>query len=360
MNKDDKIYIAGHTGLVGSAILRRIQSDGYNNILLRTHDELDLERQIEVENFFENESPDHVFLAAAKVGGIMANNTYPAEFIYKNMIIESNIIHSAYKTGVNRLLFLGSSCIYPKFAPQPMKEEHLLTGQLEPTNEPYAIAKIAGIKLCQAYNKQYGSTFFSVMPTNVYGPEDNYNLENSHVIPAMIRKFHLAKLAMKGEWDMIKKDEALYGSIPKDVMENLDGFGTVASNPKAFKLWGTGSPRREMLYVDDLADACVFIMNLEDSLFNSILGNDQVPMVNIGCGNDQTIKELAEKIAGVVGYTGEIEWDHKRPDGTPRKLLDINRIKDLGWQPKVSLEQGIELVYQNYLAKYSGINFNSI
>lgn len=352
MNENDKIYIAGHTGLVGSAILRRIQSDGYNNIILRTHDELDLERQIEVEKFFEKESPDHVFLTAAKVGGIMANNTYPAEFIYKNMIIESNVIHSAYKTGVNRLLFLGSSCIYPKFAPQPMKEEHLLTGQLEPTNEPYAIAKIAGIKLCQAYNRQYGSTFLSVMPTNVYGPEDNYNLENSHVIPAMIRKFHLAKLAMQGEWDMIKKDKALYGSIPKDVMENLNGLGAAASNPRAFKLWGTGSPRRELLYVDDLADACVFIMELEESLFNSMLGNDQIPLVNIGCGDDQTIKELAVKVAGVVGYTGEIEWDHERPDGTPRKLLDINRIKDLGWQPKISLEQGIGLAYQNYLAKF--------
>jgi GDP-L-fucose synthase len=352
MNKNDKIYIAGHTGLVGSALLRQLQSEGFSNILIRTHMELDLERQIEVENFFEEQRPDHVFLAAAKVGGILANNTYPAEFIYTNMMIESNIIHSAYKSGVHRLLFLGSSCIYPKFALQPMKEEYLLTGELEPTNEPYAIAKIAGIKLCQAYNKQYGSTFLSVMPTNVYGPEDNYNLENSHVIPAMIRKFHLAKLALQSEWEIIKKDESCYGSIPKDVMDNLRDLGDAENNSKVFKLWGTGSPRRELLYVDDLANACIFIMNLADMQFNTLLKDSQIPVVNIGCGQDLTIKELAEKVAGIVGYTGTIEWDHERPDGTPRKLLDISRIEELGWQPKMSLDQGIEVAYQNYLEKY--------
>jgi len=352
MRETEKIYIAGHTGLVGSAILRRLQSDGYKNILVRTHKELDLEWQKEVENFFEKEKPEYVFLAAAKVGGILANNNFPAEFIYKNMIIETNIIHSAYKNGVKRLLFLGSSCIYPKLAPQPMKEDYLLTGQLEPTNEPYAIAKIAGIKLCQAYNRQYATKFFSVMPTNVYGPEDNYNLENSHVIPAMIRKFHLAKLAIKGEWQMIKKDESLYGSIPKDVMDNLRSISSTSGQSKAFRLWGTGSPRRELLYVDDLADACAFIMNLEDLLFNEILGGDQLPLMNIGCGKDQTIKDLASMVAGIVGYTGGIEWDHEKPDGMPRKLLDICRIKELGWQPKVSLDQGIKLAYQNYMAKY--------
>ena len=352
MNKNDKIYIAGHTGLVGSAILRRIRSDGYDNILLRTHQSLDLERQSEVENFFEEEKPDHVFLAAAKVGGIHANNTYPAEFIYTNIIIEANIIHSAYKAGVRRLLFLGSSCIYPKFAPQPMKEEHLLTGQLEPTNEPYAIAKIAGIKLCQAYNRQYGSTFLSVMPTNIYGPEDNYDLENSHVIPAMIRKFHLAKLAVQGDWDLIKKDESLFGSIPKDIMDNLRDLNKTERKEKCVRLWGTGSPRRELLFADDLADACVFIMSLEETQFKAILETNKLPLINIGCGEDHTIKEMAEKVAGIVGYTGRIDWDHERPDGTPRKLLDINRVKELGWHPQISLEEGIELAYQNYLEKY--------
>lgn len=350
MDKNDKIYIAGHSGLVGSAILRRLQSDGYSNIIFQTHKELDLERQSNVESFFEEKRPDHVFLAAAKVGGIMANNIFPAEFIYTNMIIEANIIHSAYKSGVKRLLFLGSSCIYPKLAPQPMKEEYLLTGLLEPTNEPYAIAKIAGIKLCQSYNRQYDTSFISVMPTNTYGPGDNYNLENSHVIPAMIRKFHLAKLAVKGQWDMIGKDESLYGKIPKDVMDNLKALGSTKSDKNSLRLWGTGSPRRELLYSDDLARACVFIMNLEDSIFMEILKNDQIPLLNIGCGVDYTIKEISEKVASIVGYKGGIDWDQKRPDGTPQKLLDNDRIKGLGWEPKVSLEKGIELAYKNYLA----------
>jgi len=353
MKKEDKIYIAGHKGLVGSAILRNLRSKGYSNLLLKTHTELDLERQSDVEAFFEKEKPDHVFLAAAKVGGILANNTYPAEFIYNNITIESNIIHSAFKSGIRRLLFLGSSCIYPRFAPQPMKEEYLLTGELEPTNEPYAVAKIAGIKLCQAYNRQYGTTFLSVMPTNTYGPEDNYNLENSHVIPAMIRKFHLAKQAMQDDWDAIKKDESMVGPIPEDVMDNLKKMGLEGSRNRSFKLWGTGSPRREVLYSDDLADACVFLMLLEDSVFQDILRNYQTPLINIGCGEDHTIKELAEKVAGIVGYRGGIEWDHEKPDGTPRKLLDIQRVKDLGWSPNVSLNQGIEMAYRNYLEKYS-------
>lgn len=352
MNKSDKIYIAGHTGLVGSAILRRLQYDGYSNILLQTHKELDLERQEKVEFYFKEQKPDHVFLAAAKVGGILANNTFPAEFIYKNMVIESNIIHNAYKAGVKRLLFLGSSCIYPKFAPQPMKEEHLLTGLLEPTNEPYAIAKIAGIILCQSYNRQYDTNFISVMPTNIYGPGDNFNLENSHVIPAMIRKFHLAKLALSDKWNEIGRDESLCGSIPKDVMQNLRELSNSKRNDKAFRLWGTGSPRRELLYVDDLAEACVFIMNLDDSTFKKMLTDGQAPLVNVGCGQDSTIKELSLKVASIVGYTGGVAWDHERPDGTPQKLLDINRIKDLGWEPKISLDKGIELAYQEYLARF--------
>jgi len=352
MKKSDRVYIAGHTGLVGSAILRRLNNDGYDNIIIRTHKQLDLERQHDVEHFFQNEKPAYVFLAAAKVGGILANATYPAEFIYKNITIETNVIHSAYKIGVKRLLFLGSSCIYPKFAPQPMKEEHLLTGQLESTNEPYAVAKIAGIKLCQAYNHQYGTKFFSVMPTNVYGPEDNYDLENSHVIPAMIRKLHLAKLAMRGEWDMIQRDESIYGNIPKDILENLRSLADKDNPHHTFWLWGTGLPRRELLYVDDLADACVYVMNIKDSQFNKMLQDDPVPLLNIGCGTDHTINELALKVAGIVGYTGDIEWDHEKPDGTPQKLLDIRRIKDLGWQPAVPLDQGIQLAYQRYLEKY--------
>jgi GDP-L-fucose synthase len=233
-----------------------------------------------------------------------------------------------------------------------MKEEYFLTGELEPTNEPYAIAKIAGIKLCQAYNRQYGSTFLSVMPTNIYGPEDNYDLESSHVIPAMIRKFHLAKLAVQGDWDSIKKDESLYGSIPQDVMDNLRDLNKTERKEKSVRLWGTGSPRRELLYADDLADACVFIMSLEEPQFKAILVKNQLSLINIGCGEDHTIKEMAEKVAGIVGYTGRVDWDHEKPDGTPQKLLDIQRIKDIGWQPKVSLDQGVELAYQNYLEKY--------
>lgn len=361
MKKNSKIYVAGHTGLVGSAILRGLRSEGHNTIIVRTRQELDLENQAAVEEFFNKEKPEYVFLAAAKVGGILANNNYPADFIYKNLIIEANVIHNAYKTGVKRMLFLGSSCIYPKFAPQPMREEYLLTGPLEPTNEPYAVAKIAGIKLCQAYNRQYDTKFLSVMPTNVYGPNDNYNLENSHVIPAMIRKFHLAKLAARGEWEKIQKDEVVYGKIPEDVASDLKALSGTSKDPETcpspvgkgvFRLWGTGSPRRELLYVDDLADACIFMMCLEDTVFSRLLENDKTPLVNIGCGEDHTIEELANQVARIVGYTGDIAWDHEKPDGTPRKLLDIDRIKNLSWQQKVSLDQGIELAYKSYLAKY--------
>ena len=308
MEKTSKIYIAGHTGLVGSAILRGLQSQGYGNLILRTHQELDLEIQKDVNDFFERERPEYVFLAAAKVGGIYANNTYPADFIYNNLIIETNIIHASYKYGVKKLLFLGSSCIYPRLAPQPMKEEYLLTGELEPTNEPYAIAKIAGIKLCQSFNRQYGTNFISVMPTNLYGPNDNYDPMTSHVLPALIRRFHEAKI-----------DKRLF-----------------------VEAWGTGTPRREFMYSDDMAEACVFLMN-------SYNGNK---IVNMGTGEDITIRELADLIAEVVGYKGEIRWDTTKPDGTPRKLLDVSFLHSLGWKHKTSLKDGLQLTYKDFLKNH--------
>ena len=308
MDKNSKIYIAGHRGLVGSAIVRKLQSLGYTNFLTRTSRELDLRSQAAVAEFFEQEKPDYVFLAAAKVGGIMANSTYGADFIYDNIMIQTNIIHNSYKTGVKKLLFLGSSCIYPKFAPQPMKEEYLLTGELEPTNEPYAIAKITGIKMCQAYNRQYGTNYISVMPTNLYGPNDNFDLETSHVLPAMIRKFHEAKV----------------------------------NNSPEVVLWGTGSPKREFLHVDDLADACVFLMN----------NYDGTEIVNIGTGEDLTIKELAEMIKDIVGFEGKITWDSSKPDGTPRKLLDVSNLSKVGWIHSIRLKEGIEQTYKYYVEKY--------
>ncbi len=302
MKKESKIYVAGHRGMVGSAIVRRLQKDGFVNLLLRGREELDLLDQTAVRRFFEKEKPDFVFLAAAKVGGILANNTYRAQFIYENLQIQNNIIHSAYLSGVKKLLFLGSSCIYPKHAPQPMKEEHLLTGPLEPTNEPYAIAKIAGIKMCQAYNDQYGTDFISVMPTNLYGPNDNFDLQTSHVLPALIRKFHEAKM----------------------------------QQAPAVQIWGTGSPKREFLHVDDLADACLFLMR-------NYSGND---FVNIGVGQDISIKELALLIKQIVGYAGELTFDTSKPDGTPRKLLDVSRLNKLGWSAKIGLERGIAETYR--------------
>ena len=313
MRFDSKIYIAGHNGLVGSAILRRLFSGGYRNLITRKSSELDLTRQAEVEVFFKKEQPEYVFLAAAKVGGILANSTYRAEFIYKNLMIASNVIHAAYQYRTKKLLNLGSSCIYPKFAPQPMREEHLLTGTLEPTNEPYAIAKIAAIKLCRYYNEQYGTDFFSGMPANLYGPQDNFDLENSHVLPAMIRKFHEARITMEQEG----------GKSP-------------------VLLWGSGAPFREFLYVDDLADACVFLMERYDY-------RDTGELINIGTGNDLTIKDLALMIRDTVGFTGEIVWDSTKPDGTPKKLLDISRLRNLGWAPKTTLEEGIRKTYDWYL-----------
>ncbi len=308
MTRDSRIYVAGHTGLVGSAIVRALRAKGYQNLLLRTHAELDLRNQAAVADFFNQERPDYVFLAAARVGGILANATYPAEFIYDNLMIQTNVIHNAYLTGVKKLLFLGSSCIYPKFAPQPMREEHLLSGKLEPTNDAYAIAKIAGIKMCQSYRKQYGANFIAVMPTNLYGPNDNFDLETSHVLPALIRKFHEAKRDHKPE----------------------------------VVIWGTGKPRREFLHVDDLARACLFLME----------NYDDEEIINIGVGEDITIQELAEMVKEVVGYQGRIVYDRTKPDGTPRKLLDVSRIFRLGWRPKINLKDGIRMTYQWFLEHY--------
>jgi len=302
MNKDSKIYVAGHSGMVGSSIIRALETECYSNIICRTSAELDLTNQEAVSNFFEEEKPEFVFLAAAKVGGIHANNVYRADFLYKNLLIEANIIHSAYKIGVNKLLFLGSSCIYPKLAPQPLKEEYLLSGFLEQTNEPYAIAKIAGIKLCETYRDQYNCNFISAMPTNLYGTNDNYDLNNSHVLPALIRKFHTAKITGK---------------------PNVE-------------IWGTGAPMREFLHVDDLAIACLFLME----------NYNEKELVNIGTGKDITIKELAELIKKVIGFNGKLVWDSSKPDGTPRKLLDVSKAHDLGWKHKIELEEGIKMVYE--------------
>jgi GDP-L-fucose synthase len=305
MEKADKIYVAGHRGMVGSAIVRKLTREGYSNIVCRTSKELDLRNQQQVNDFFAAEKPAYVFLAAARVGGIMANNTFRADFIYDNLMIEANIIHAAYSTGVKKLLFLGSSCIYPRLAPQPLKEEYLLTGVLEPTNEPYAIAKIAGIKLCEYYRQQYGCNFISAMPTNLYGPNDNYDLHNSHVLPALLRKFHEAK----------------------------------QTNAPAVTLWGSGEPLREFLYVDDLADACLYL----------VLNYNEPSFVNIGTGQDIAIKELALLVKNLTGYNGGIVWDASKPDGTPRKLLDIAAITALGWKHTTSLEEGIKKAYQSYL-----------
>ena len=321
MTPDSRIYIAGHRGLVGSALMRRLQAKGYTNLVTRTHAELDLTRQAEVEAFFAQEKPDYVFLAAAKVGGIVANNSYPAEFIRDNLAIQTNIIHTAWQNNVKRLLFLGSSCIYPKLAPQPMKEGCLLTGPLEPTNRPYALAKIAGIEMCWSYNRQYGTQYLAVMPTNLYGPGDNYHPENSHVIPALIRKLHEAK----------------------------------TNNAPTVTVWGTGTPRREFLYSDDMADACLFLMSLPDAQYQTLLGSDEAktetfmpPMVNIGLGADVTIKELAEMIRATIGYGGDMLFDPSKPDGTPRKVLDTTKLNAMGWQPKVQLEDGLALAFTDY------------
>jgi GDP-L-fucose synthase len=345
MEKTSKIYVAGHRGLVGSALVRKLTQEGYSNIVTREHAQLDLIRQDAVEAFFGAEKPDFVFLAAAKVGGIWGNNMYPAQFIYENLAIQTNIIQASYLNKVKKLLFLGSSCIYPKLCPQPIREDYLLSNYLEPTNEPYAIAKIAGIKICQAYNRQYKTRYISVMPNNLYGANDNFDLETSHVLPALIRKFHLAKLASQGDWEQIKKEEAVYGRIPDDLKKTL-GLDPVTDEPvrssvhrPAVMLWGTGAPRREFLHVDDLADACLFLMN----------HYHESEIINIGWGRDLTVRELAQLISEIVGYKGGLDWDAGKPDGTPQKLLDVSKINQLGWRPKIELETGCRKVYQWYL-----------
>lgn len=353
MHREAKIYIGGHTGLVGSALHRKLQAEGYTNLITRTHADLDLMRQAEVEAFFENERPEYVFLAAAKVGGIWANQTYPADFIYRNLAMQTNVIHAAWKTEVKGLLFLGSSCIYPRECPQPMKEEYLLTGPLEVTNEPYAVAKIAGVKMCEFYNRQYGTNFMAVMPTNLYGPNDNLDLETSHVLPALIRKFHLAKLAAQGNWEAIKKNESRFGRIPDEIRAALgltpDISQLTPRSPRVV-LWGSGSPRREFLHVDDLAGACLFLM--ENLSASDLLARD-LPnsIVNIGCGKDITIKELALLIKEIVGFEGEMSFDATKPDGTSQKLLDISTMKALGWSPKISLRDGIKQTYEGCLER---------
>jgi len=348
IGQDETVFVAGHRGMVGSAIVRQLRTAGVKNIVTRTHAELDLTSQQAVRDFFASEKIDRVVLAAARVGGIHANNTYPAEFIYVNLMIEANVIHEAYRAGVQHLLFLGSSCIYPKFAPQPMSEEHLLTGILEPTNEPYAIAKIAGIKMCESYNRQYGTAYRSVMPTNLFGPGDNYHLENSHVIPAMIRKFHLAKLAKAGDLAGIRADIAQYGFIPDDIA-NAIGYDAMAGAldgkvvPKVV-LWGSGSPRREFLHVDDMAAASIYVMGLPQENF----AGKNPSFVNVGTGKDITIRETAAMIGEIVGFTGETVYDAMKPDGTPRKLMDISRLNRLGWQPRLTVRQGLENAYLAY------------
>jgi GDP-L-fucose synthase len=336
--KETRIFVAGHRGMVGSAIVRSLKAEGYGRILTRTHAELDLTDQSTVRDFFRSEKTDVVFLAAAKVGGIHANNTYRADFIYQNLMIECNVIHAAYTAGVERLLFLGSSCIYPRDCPQPMREEHLLSGYLEPTNEPYAVAKIAGIKLCESYNRQYGTKYRAVMPTNLYGPGDNFDLENSHVLPAMLRKFHLARLAAQSDWQAVRRDEGRFGRIPEDVRAALP----------AVRLWGSGSPRREFLHVDDMAAACLFVMQLSDEQYEDACNGGEVSHLNIGCGQDSTIRELAEAIRAAVGFEGETVWDASKPDGMPRKLLDVSRLSALGWSPRIKLTDGIRHTYDWY------------
>lgn len=382
MNLNSKIYIAGHRGLVGSGIWRALERHGCTHLIGRTHSELDLVNQQAVEEFFAAEKPDYVVLVAAKVGGIVANSTYRAQFIYENMMIEMNVIHAAKVHGVKKLLFLGSSCIYPKLAPQPMLEEHLLTGPLEPTNEPYAIAKIAGIRLCDAYNRQYGTDFISAMPTNMYGPGDNYHPQNSHVLPAFIRRMHLAKLLENNELDELARifkselindgcsligERAAATDQPSNdqLMNWLSESGISLSFDQCpqtpdsklqttLTCWGSGAPFREFLYSDDLAEACVFLLeniNYADVAFTDETGTVQSHL-NVGSGSEITIKALAETVAEVVGYQGAIEWDASRPDGTPRKLMDSARLRKLGWEPQIGIREGIAAAYQDFLERY--------
>ncbi len=399
MKKDSKIYIAGHRGMVGSAIERKYRSLGYTNIITRTRKELDLLDQQAVQEFFSKEKPDYVILAAAKVGGIIANNTYRAQFIYENIQIQNNVIHQSHLHGVKKLLFLGSSCIYPKLSPQPMKEDSLLTDDLEYTNEPYAIAKIAGMKMCEEYNLQYGTNFIAVMPTNLYGPNDNYDLEKSHVLPALVRKMHLGKCLEQNDWKLIRNDlnkrpiEGTNGTADeKEIIQILEKYGIAIheannnekpahSGPQKVNvtLWGTGSPKREFLHSDDMADACVYLMKntdfndlvkyslskeqlttdvkkvLNEKEYISLIANHPISIknthINIGTGKDLSIKELAGLIRAITGFKGAIIWDTSKPDGTPRKLMDVSKINELGWKEKINLEEGIKKVYNSYIEK---------
>jgi GDP-L-fucose synthase len=371
MELSSKIYIAGHNGMVGSAIRRNLEMKGYLNLVFSERNRYDLTNQSHVADFFTKEKPEYVFLAAAKVGGIGANNKYRAQFIYENLMIQNNVIHQSYVNGIKKLLFLGSSCIYPKNAPQPLKEEYLLTDELEYTNESYAIAKIAGIKMCESYNIQYGTNFISVMPTNLYGPNDNYNLENSHVLPAMMRKMHLAKCLENSEWESIRKDLRKFpiiglneNSDEKEILKKLSKYGiqletqkntqpeTLNTKKVTLTLWGTGTPYREFLHVDDLADACVFLMNRID--FKDLQGTSSEiknTHINIGTGADLTIKDLAYMIKEIVGFRGEIKWDGTKPDGTFRKLLDVSKINGLGWKEMISISEGTRNVYTVYKSR---------
>jgi len=378
MDLKSKIYIAGHRGLAGSAIVRELQRQGYTNLVTRSHAKLDLEDAAATQQFFEQEQPEVVFLAAAKVGGIHANNTYPVDFLMSNLLIEANICRAAYSAQVNRLIFLGSSCIYPRDCPQPIKEEYLLTGPLELTNRPYALAKIAGIEMCWSYNRQYGTKWLAAMPTNLYGPGDNYDLNNSHVLPALIRKIHLAKLAQQGDYAGIAHDEAIYGKIPDDLRAALGlapqpvvlhsvlspQSSALSPQPLLFSphpsalfsessvtLWGSGTPRREFLYVDDLANALVFLATLDNERYNVLVNPSKCPLINVGTGEDLTIRELAETIAEVVGYKGKFVQDTSKPDGTMRKVMDVSKIQGLGWKARTGLEEGIDLTFR----KFSGV-----
>jgi GDP-L-fucose synthase len=354
MDSNANIYVAGHRGMVGSALVRSLEASGYDHLVTRTHAELDLTDQQAVRRFFATQEIDTVFLAAAKVGGIHANDVYRADFLFQNQMIQTNVIQAAFKAGIRRLLFLGSSCIYPRHCPQPMREESLLSGYLEPTNEPYAIAKIAGIKLCESFNRQYGTRYRSVMPTNLYGPNDNYDLMNSHVLPAMMRKFHLAKLAAEGRTDAIREDEAVYGPIPEDIRQ------TLGQNPPVVRLWGTGVAQREFLHVDDMAAACRLVMQASDQAYHDVCRADPayresglkaVSFLNVGSGKEISIRALADIISRVVEFQGAISWDPSKPDGMPRKLMDGARLGRLGWRPRIELEQGIRETYAAYREK---------
>jgi GDP-L-fucose synthase len=373
MLNTSKIYVAGHNGMVGSAIVRRLKALGYTNLVFSPFPPVDLTSQLMVDDFFDKERPEYVFLAAAKVGGIMSNNTYRAQFLYENLMIQNNIIHQSHKHGVKKLLFLGSSCIYPRECPQPIREEYLLTGELEYTNEPYAIAKIAGIKMCESYNIQYGTNFISVMPTNLYGPNDNYNLETSHVLPSLVRKMHIGRCLETNNWEAIRKDfnkypvEGITGDSTKsEIIDKLNKYGIRYSDvskrapgtlhpapgtrqPVTLTLWGTGNPYREFLYVDDLADACVFLMaNTDFKDLAKDVKQVKNTHINIGTGRDLTIKDLAGLIKNIVGFEGHLTWDSSKPDGTYRKLLDVSKINNLGWKEKIDLIEGIRMVYTVY------------